>query len=84
MHLTYEYELNAMTSKQPVDFEAIAPMLQRRYCTDPEFELAAANKVPVTWEYLRRRATDVQEALSRTAENRFKKTGNSAVFILRP
>ena len=51
VHLTYEYELNAMTSKQPVDFESIAPMLQRRYCTNPEFELAAANKVPVTWEY---------------------------------
>ena len=51
VHLTYEYELNAMTSKQPVDFEAIAPMLQRRYCTNPEFELAAANGVPVTWEY---------------------------------
>jgi len=51
VHLTYEYELNAMTSKQPVDFESIAPMLQRRYCTDPEFELAAANAVPVTWEY---------------------------------
>jgi len=51
VHLTYEYELNAMTSKQPVDFKAIAPILQRRYCTDPEFELAAANKVPVTWEY---------------------------------
>ena len=61
VHLTYEYELNAMTSKQPVDFEAIAPMLQRRYCTDPEFELAAANRVPVTWEYLRRRAAAVQE-----------------------
>ena len=51
VHLTYEYELNAMTSMQPVDFEAIAPMLQRRYCTNPEFELAAANGVPVTWEY---------------------------------
>ena len=51
VHLTYEYELNAMTSKQPVNFEAIAPMLHRRYCMNPEFELAAANKVPVTWEY---------------------------------
>ena len=50
-HLIYEYELNVMNRQQPVDFSAITPIHEKRYCTSEELKIASQNRVPVTWKY---------------------------------
>lgn len=50
--LTYDYELNAGAGIAGVDLKTIRPALMNRYCNHADFEMAAANSVPVTWRYL--------------------------------